>query len=179
MIKHSASIISLIYLILFLGEVNSFQTATTSTGHLPTTTTLFLSETTNNAVEEQTDLRSATAAKFKVLTCTSTACSKRRKTFGMDDLATFGAFYSRAKKSFPETMQVEEAPCLGSCKFGPCVGVEHEDYYGTVALEGMTQDEFGASCFHNIITEEDADRVWACVENAVEVMMEAEDDDEE
>jgi hypothetical protein len=29
----------------------------------------------------------------------------------------------------------------------------------------------------SIVTEEDADRVWSCVENAVKMMVEAEDDD--
>ena len=30
---------------------------------------------------------------------------------------------------------------------------------------------------YSIVTEEDADRVWSCVENAVQMMVEAEDDD--
>jgi hypothetical protein len=108
--------------------------------------------------------------KFKILTCMSTSCCQKRKALGMESLATFGAMYSRATST---RVQVEEAPCLGSCKNAPCIGVEHDDYVGCVALEGMTADEFGAKAFHNIVTEEDADRVWSCVENAVQIMAEA------
>ena len=31
----------------------------------------------------------------------------------------------------------------------------------------------------SIVTEEDADRVWSCVENAVQVMAEAEEDEDD
>jgi hypothetical protein len=54
------------------------------------------------------------------------------------------------------------------------VAIEHEDYYGTVALEGMTEAEFSDRVFHSVITEEDATRVWSCVENAIKVMAEEE-----
>lgn len=71
----------------------------------------------------------------------STACCQKRKALSLDSLATFGAMYARASAS---SIQVEESPCLGSCKLAPCIGVEHEDYVGCVALEGMTDEEFGA-----------------------------------
>mmetsp|Transcript_29975 Transcript_29975/g.64196 ORF Transcript_29975/g.64196 Transcript_29975/m.64196 type:complete len:195 (-) Transcript_29975:377-961(-) len=114
--------------------------------------------------------------KFKISTCMSTACSKKRKSLGMDSLSTFGAMYSRASSS---RVQVQEGPCVGSCNKAPCVSIEHEDFFGNVALEGMTADEFSADAFLNIITEEDADRVWSSVENAVKVMAEAEDEEED
>jgi NADH:ubiquinone oxidoreductase subunit E len=80
-------------------------------------------------------------SKFKILTCTSTACCQKRSALGMESLATFVALFARARST---QIQVEEGPCLGSCKLAPCVGVEHEDYVGCVALEGMTNQEFTA-----------------------------------
>jgi NADH:ubiquinone oxidoreductase subunit E len=71
----------------------------------------------------------------------STACCQRRKALGMDSLATFGAMYERAMST---NVHVEESPCLGSCKLAPCIGIEHEDYVGCVALEGMNNQEFDA-----------------------------------
>ena len=82
--------------------------------------------------------------KFKIVTCMSTACSRKRRSLGMDDLSTFGAMYSRASDS---RVKVEEGPCIGSCKKGPCVAIEHEDFVGTVALEGMTADEFSSDAY--------------------------------
>jgi hypothetical protein len=105
------------------------------------------SETSSDEVVEKDGLLSpaleATASKFKILTCTSTSCAKRRKNLGMDPYSTFGAFYTRSKGDGDElTIGVEESPCLGSCKMAPCVAVEHEDFVGTVSLEGMTESEF-------------------------------------
>ncbi len=82
--------------------------------------------------------------KFKIVTCMSTACSRKRRSLGMDELSTFGAMYSRASDS---RVKVEEGPCIGSCKKGPCVAIEHEDFVGTVALEGMTADEFSSDAY--------------------------------
>jgi len=93
----------------------------------------------------------------------------------MDSLCTFGAMYTRASNS---KVDVEEGPCIGSCKKAPCVSIEHEDFFGTVALEGMAADEFASDAFLNVVTEEDADRVWSCVENAVRVMAEAEEEED-
>jgi len=81
------------------------------------------------------------SAKFKILTCSSTSCAKKRKQCGMDDFATYGAFYNRIQDFAPD-VQLEESPCLGSCKMAPCVAIEHDDYEGTVALEGMSGNEF-------------------------------------
>ena len=81
---------------------------------------------------------------FKIVTCMSTACSQKRQSLGMDSLSTFGAMYSRASAS---QVQVEEGPCIGSCKKSPCVSIEHEDFFGSVALEGMTADEFSSDTY--------------------------------
>jgi hypothetical protein len=56
----------------------------------------------------------------------------------------------------------------------PCVAIEHEDYEGTVALQGMTESEFSDRVFHNILTEQDAARVWNSLENAILVMSQEE-----
>jgi hypothetical protein len=82
--------------------------------------------------------------KFKIVTCMSTACSRKRESLGMDNLCTFGAMYSRASSS---RVEVEEGPCIGSCKKAPCVSIEHEDFFGNVALEGMTADEFASDAY--------------------------------
>ena len=128
-----------------LGETGGFL----AVGRLQTTscsiqTSSMSTSDTTEEVDMDSQVRSAEAAKFKILTCTSTACAKKRKVFMMDEYATFGAFFARSKESGGE-VSVEESPCLGSCKNAPCVAVEHEDYEGTVALKGMTDDEFGAS----------------------------------
>ena len=75
----------------------------------------------------------------------STACSNKRKSLGLDSLSTFGAFYARSTKDGDGELavRVEEGPCLGACKYAPCVAVEHDDYFGSVSLEGMTDAEFG------------------------------------
>ena len=82
------------------------------------------------------------AEKFKIVTCMSTSCSQKRKNLGLDDLATFGAMYSRAKNGCAPSVQVEEGPCQGACKMAPCIAIEHDDFVGSVALEGMTDREF-------------------------------------
>ena len=85
----------------------------------------------------------AAACKFKIVTCMSTSCCKKRQSLGMDVLSTFGAMYSRSSGSDNDlAIRVEEGPCLGSCAMAPCVGVEHDDFVGAVALDGMTDEEF-------------------------------------
>jgi hypothetical protein len=81
--------------------------------------------------------------KFKIITCMSTSCCQKRKALDLDSLATFGAMYARASEASSK-VKVEEGPCLGSCKKAPCIAIEHEDYIGSVSLEGMTNDEFAA-----------------------------------
>lgn len=117
------------------------------------------------------------AAKFKVVTCMSKACSEKRTVLMQDQLSTFSAFWARSQDRAP-SVQVEESPCLGSCKQAPCVGIVHEDYEGSVALEGMSEPEFNSKVFQRVVTEADADRVWSCIENAIVAMAEEEDEDE-
>lgn len=107
------------------------------------------------------------ASQFKILTCTSTSCAKKRELLGQDEYSTFSAFFCRAQNT---PVAVEESPCLGSCKMSPCVGIAHDEYKGTVALEGMTQQEFSDRVFHEIVDENDADRVWDAVNNAIRVL---------
>jgi len=129
---------------------------------------------------------------FTIITCMSPSCGRKRNEFGLDPFATFGAMYARANNSGTDTtdandndndtasstkVNVKEGPCLGACQYGPCIGIEHDEYNGCVALEGMTEEEFSNTVFLNIVTEEDADRVWSCVTNAVQLMAEADADD--
>jgi hypothetical protein len=93
-------------------------------------------------VNPKVRLDTAVAEKFKILTCSSTSCAQKRKVCGLDEFATFGAFYSRIQNGNVPDVQLEESPCLGSCKMSPCVAIQHEDFEGNVALEGMTGNEF-------------------------------------
>ena len=100
------------------------------------------SSETNAEHETSPMIDSEISSKFKILTCSSTSCAKKREICGLDRYATYGAMYNRIKGgAFPD-VQLEEAPCLGSCKQAPCVAIEHEDFIGTVALEGMSGNEF-------------------------------------
>lgn len=132
-------------------------------------------ESASSAPAETTESR--VASQLKVVTCSSTSCAKKRKDLGQDEYATFSEFYMRAKDIFP-TMTVEESPCLGCCKAAPCVAVEHEEYEGTVSLEGMTETEFSDRVFENIFFSDDVDRVWESIENAVQVLTAQEEEDE-
>jgi (2Fe-2S) ferredoxin len=131
-----------------------------------------------DAIVMDVDMDPAEARKFKILTCSSTACSKKRTVLGLDEFSTFAAFWSRSQERTSLSVQVEESSCLGSCKQAPCVGIVHEDFEGAVGLEGMDQSEFNAKVFQRIITEDDADRVWSSVENAILAMAEDEDEEE-
>ena len=123
----------------------------------------------------------AAAAKFQITTCLSPSCNKKRKEAGLDPLSTFAAIYERSKDAGKANgvsglfVNVEEGPCMGACQFGPCVSIEHAEFDGSVALEGMTDTEFSDRVFQNIFTEEDADRIWESVENAVQIMAEEEE----
>ena len=132
-----------------------------------------------NAIPMDIDVDQDVARKFKIVTCSSTACSKKRTVLGLDEFSTFAAFWSRSQERTSLTVQVEESSCLGSCKQAPCVGILHEDFEGAVALEGMDQTEFNAKVFQRIVTEDDADRVWSSVENAIMAMAEEGDEEEE
>jgi hypothetical protein len=116
------------------------------------------------------------SGKFKIVTCSATSCAQKRIALGMDQYATFSAFYTRIKDANFPNVQLDESSCLGGCKLAPCVAVEHDDFVGTVALEGMTGNEFSARIFHRIITDDDADRVWSCIENAIRIMADEQDE---
>lgn len=116
------------------------------------------------------------SGKFKIVTCSATSCAQKRSALGMDQYATFSAFFTRIKEADFPGVQLDESSCLGGCKLAPCVAVEHDDFVGTVALEGMTANEFSARVFHRIITDDDADRVWSCIENAIRIMADEHDE---
>ena len=102
---------------------------------------------------------------FTMLVCAASACARKRQTLGLDEYATLAALCDRG-------VAVEETrSCLGGCQLGPCVSVEHEDFEGPVALEGMRPQEFRDRVFHGVATDDDADRVWSCVERGVEFMV--------
>lgn len=84
------------------------------------------------------------AKKFKILVCSSTSCARKREILGMDEYETLANMYSLVKDSDVRVSAVEECPCLGSCDFAPCIAIEHDDFVGPVALEGMTESEFAA-----------------------------------
>ena len=129
----------------------------------------------SKSAEITDELRISEAKKFKVMVCGSTSCSRRRKQLMMDEYSTFSGVFTRNKESDVTlgAVEVEDSGCIGSCKKSPVVAVMHEDYAGYVGLEGMTSGEFGDSRFHKVSFEDDIDRVWNCVENAVEQMIEA------
>lgn len=114
-------------------------------------------------------LDASVAGKFAIRTCSSTACSTRRRQLGQDEYSTFSALWVRARDRAP-TVRVEEGSCLGACADAPCVAIEHDEYDGTVSLEGMTPNEFARRVFVDVQTETDADRIWSCVEHAIYVM---------
>ena len=96
----------------------------------------------SNQVDQEESELTSVAEQFKIITCMSTSCNKKRKDLNMDKLTTYAALYQRIQDSSTPMVQLEEGPCLGSCKSAPCVAIEHEDFVGTVALEGMTDSEF-------------------------------------
>jgi len=93
-----------------------------------------------NAGSEELD--SSIASQLKILVCSSTSCTAKRRKIGLDELATFVGLYERKEGACASDVEVTEASCLGRCGKAPCVGIEHEDYVGTVALEGMNPNEF-------------------------------------
>jgi len=127
----------------------------------------------NSAGSEELDPE--IASQFKILTCSATSCAARRRKVGLDEFATLAGLYERKEGACASEVEVEESSCLGCCKNAPCVAIEHEDFFGTVALEGMTPGEFNDNLFHNVLTDDDMNRVWACVENAIRLMAEEEE----
>ena len=98
--------------------------------------------------EEEILLDPTISSQFKIVTCSSTSCRKRMNSLGLDEYAILSGLYQRKEIAGAPEVTVEESSCLGGCKVGPCVGVEHEDYFGTVSLEGMEPNEFNDSIFH-------------------------------
>jgi (2Fe-2S) ferredoxin len=138
---------------------------------------------TNDSANDATDplLLKQVASQFTIITCSSTSCAKIRKENRLDEYATFSAFWERINESNNDiysSISVQEGPCLGACKQAPCVAIEHEEYEGSVALLGMRPGEFSDRVFHQVVTEEDVDRVWECVQNAVQTMAESTGDDD-
>jgi len=95
-----------------------------------------------------------------------------------DDLSLFVDLYSRLSNNLPD-VRISESPCLGGCQRASCVGIQHDDFEGSVAIEGMTEAEFAARTFFHVDTDEDAERVWHAVTNAVDQMREQEEEEEE
>ena len=110
-----------------------------------------------------------TARQFTILTCSSTACAKTRKSLGLDPLATYTAFYARGQQEL-DGIRLAECPCLGACQQAPCVGIEHDDYLGTVALNGMEPAEFANRVFYRVVSDDDVDRVWKLLRQAIDAM---------
>lgn len=101
------------------------------------------------------------ARQFKIVTCSASSCTAMRKKLSLDEYATFSLLYERlVQNELLPIIPIEETSCLGSCAMAPCVAIEHEDYDGTVALYGMSPSEFQLRTFHNVIHDNDAQRIW-------------------
>lgn len=143
---------------------------------IPKTAVFYKSKTLVAAGDADLDPDICSALTVKV--CSSSACTRARRKFQLDEYHTLGALFSCAKSAGATPyMEFEESTCLGQCKQAPVVGVEHEDYVGCVSLEGMRDSEFAASVFMNVVDDDDIERVWSSVEGAVKTMMEAEDEE--
>jgi hypothetical protein len=108
------------------------------------------------------------ARQFKLLICSASSCAAQRQALQLEEYATFSAFWERIDDiGLLDQFVMEETSCLGACSKAPCVAVEHADYDGTVALDGMDPLEFADRVFHSVV---DVDRVWSIVRNAIRVM---------
>ena len=136
-----------------------------------------LLEQTSGGGEETQALDIDVASQFSVKVCVSSSCTTRLAAQGVDQYAILGEVYERAKQSKVDgCMVIEDGTCNGgkNCKLGPCVSVYHDDFDGSVALEGMKNAEFEQRVFHSINSSSDVDRVWDCVTNAVTLMSDEE-----
>ena len=96
--------LQLIYLCIIV-KISSFSPPTT-------TERLFGSSKLYSSTSEAED----PASKFKIVTCFSTSCDRRRKQLGLDSLSTFGSFYSRAKENAPSVTGTKTvAVCIFFC----------------------------------------------------------------
>jgi len=85
------------------------------------------------------------AARFTVQVCTSTSCTRKLNQLGLDQYHVLGEIYAQAQAvDLEKCTIIEDGGCQGgkNCKIGPCVSVQHEDFHGNVALEGMNSNEF-------------------------------------
>ena len=114
------------------------------------------------------------AQQFTIKVCTSTSCTNKLKQAGIqDEFFTLGEVYAQAQHAKLERcLVIEDSGCQGNCRAGPCVSILHEDYDGNIGLEGMNTNEQFQRVFMNVVTSEDAGRVWSCVENAITQMTE-------
>jgi len=114
------------------------------------------------------------AQQFTIKVCTSTSCTNKLKQAGVyDEYHTLGEVYAQAQHAkLEKSMVIEDSGCQGNCRMGPCVSILHEEYDGNIGLEGMTKNEQLQRVFMNVMTSEDAGRVWSCVENAMTQMTE-------
>ena len=101
----------------------------------------------NKSETLQSELDPNIAKQFKVKICSSTSCEKSSKAFGLEEYALFSGIYERKNEVNLPMIEINEAPWMGCCKFGPCIGVEHEDYEGYVGLEGMESNEITPRIF--------------------------------
>jgi hypothetical protein len=125
------------------------------------------------ALSDKDQLDKSTAQQFTIQVCTSTSCCKKMNRLGLDQYHLLGELYEKARiANIEKDMIVEDGGCRGgvNCKMGPCVAVFHEDFVGSVALEGMAQSEFNERVFHGVSTQDDVERVWSCVTNAINLM---------
>jgi Thioredoxin-like [2Fe-2S] ferredoxin len=117
-------------------------------------------------------LEDSVAGKFTIRTCASTSCSARRRQLRLDEFATYTAFYVLSQERAP-SVSVAESSCLGSCRLGPCVAIEHDDYDGPVSVEGMAPDEFAKRVFVRVDAVDRIEHVWSCVQNAIRTIAKA------
>lgn len=117
-------------------------------------------------------LDEAVAGKFTIRTCASTSCTARRRQLHLDEFATYTDFFVLIQERAP-SVSIEESPCLGSCRLGPCVAIEHDEYDGPVSVEGMTPEEFAKCVFVHVDAFDRVEHVWSCVENAINTIAKA------
>ena len=113
------------------------------------------------------------ATKFTLKVCTSSKCSRALGRLGYDEYAVLSSLSDYASSS---GVNVDDSGCLGWCKRGPSVAVEHEDYEGRVGLEGMRDTERAQKCFFGVGEEGEGGRGWGVVEEGIRMMVEEEED---
>ncbi len=124
-------------------------------------------------------LDKSTAQQFTIQVCTSTSCCKKLNNLGLDKYQVLGDLYEKARiENVEADLIIEDGGCRGgkNCGLGPCVAVLHEDFDGSVALEGMSHNEFNERVFHGVSMQNDVDRVWSCLANAINLMADEENE---